>query len=622
LASKIRWEKIEGPLTEKRLQRHGTVLLESQLRSRENMRSFLLSDPLDVIMCQEPGHVSDCLDSLDDTLKQGYAVAGFISYEAGLALAHGQKSVRLHDFPLLWLGIYDRLSFTDAPLLLSRAAPRIPLIHMDGTLIDVTREEFRDAVKSIRKLIEEGDAYQVNYTVRLLAHALQPPLTIYRYLRQSHPVPYGGFLNYGPFSLITQSPELFLKKNGQTLETKPMKGTMPRAAEMEKDRCLGNDLRHSEKDRAENLMIADLMRNDLGRIAVPGSVEVFDAFRVEPLNTLFQMTTGVRAEVEQGVTAGGILRATFPPGSITGAPKVRAMQIISDLEKNPRKAYTGAVGLFLPDGDLVLNVAIRTMIVKEDGSFELGIGSGIVYDSSFESEYDETLLKSRFLHHGHRYLELLETILLIPGSGLHYLHEHLDRMRRSSRTLAFPFSRQDAIKALEVFLGEDPPGPAVVRLRLNRRGDFSVDISPLEPLTSGGKTMVGISSVRMDPADKLLRHKTTSRELFDRELAAGREKNVVEILFMNNNGYLTEGTFTNLFVFDGSGWLTPDVSCGLLPGIWRDEFIRETGASERRLVINDLKSAERVVIGNSVRGMLEVEEVVDEEGSTVFRRPE
>ncbi len=615
----IKWEKIDRPLNEKDFENDGTVLLESQLRDPDNRRSFLLYDPQQTITCHDPEDVKDCLRTLDEKLGAGYAVAGFISYEAGLALTPNQKPQRIEGFPLINLGIYDRISYTDAPLLIERVSPYIPLIDGEEIILDTSHDDFFKAVETIRDLIAEGHVYQVNYTVRMLARALCPAFTIYRHIRHSHPVSYGGFIRFGSSSLITQSPELFLRKKGEVIETRPMKGTMARGGLPETDSEAAGSLSTSEKDRAENLMIADLMRNDLGRISVPGSVEVFDAFRVEPLNTLFQMTTGVRAQVQPGVTAGEVLEATFPPGSVTGAPKVRAMQIISELEKNPRKAYTGAVGIFLPDGDLTLNVAIRTILADDDGSLELGIGSGIVYDSSPEGEYEETLLKSAFLRPGGDEFCILETILLEPDSGFTYLADHLDRMDNSSKALGFPFSREKANLALELFLEDKLPEPAIVRLRLNRRGEFGLDISPLLPLSDGGPFTVGLSSLRVDPADKLLYHKTTSRKLYDSEFIRGKERGFNETLLINTKGHITEGTFTNLFINDGSGWITPDVSCGLLPGIWRGKYMQETGACQGHLDLEDLKAAESVVIGNSVRGSIEVDEVLGEDGAVLFR---
>ena len=619
-AGKIRWEKIDGALSEDLFNRDGTILLESQLRDDENRRSFLLSDPVDIITCRDPGGARECLLTLDKKLEQGFAAAGFITYEAGLSLANVTDRFPRTGFPAIYLGIYDRISYTDAPLLIPRVPLHPTLVDRDSFSTDVTQTAFYDAVNTIRELIAEGEVYQVNFTIRMSVTAQAAAHIIYRHIRQSHPVSYGGFIRFGSSSLITQSPELFLKKQGNTISTRPMKGTMARAGHIHEDIQAADDLRLSEKNRAENLMIADLMRNDLGKIAVPGSVEVFDVFRVEPLNTLFQMTTGVRAQVQTDVPVSSILEATFPPGSVTGAPKLRAMQIIAELEKTPRKAYTGAVGIFMPSGDLVLNVAIRTIAVNDDGSCEMGIGSGIVYDSSPEEEWEETLLKASFLTAGREELCLLETMLLGSDSALACLEDHLDRMGRSSGTLEIPFSRENAEKALHLFLKDGSSGPAIVRVRVNRRGEFGVDISPLLPIADGGPVTAGLSTEKIDPADRLCYHKTTSRELFDREYAAGRERSLDEVIFLNLDGFITEGTFTNIFIYDGSHWKTPDVSCGLLAGIWREKFMGKKGAVESRITPGDLMTAERVVIGNSVRDEMEVDSIVDEKGAVIFRR--
>ncbi|UCF31362.1 MAG: aminodeoxychorismate synthase component I [bacterium] len=598
----------------------GTVLLESQLRSSENYRSYLFKDPLSTIWCTDYSHVAHGLKQIRDATDEGLYAAGFISYEAGLAVADRQRTRHMDGFPLIWMGLYDRVGASDSPLVLP--APPRP----EGDLIpvlNVSRSDYVSAVERIKEWIRDGETYQVNYTCRMRYDSEEHPVDTYLRLRRSHPVPYGALLNCGGFTVISQSPELFLRRTGDILITRPMKGTAPRGYDREEDRRSGEWLRNDPKNRAENLMIVDLMRNDLGRISQPGTVEVFDPFTIEPYGSLFQMTSGVRCRLREGTDLPAVLAATFPPGSITGAPKVRTMQLIGKLENEPRKVYTGAIGAFFPGGDFVTNVAIRTVIAYRDGGREMGVGSGIVIDSSPEEEYGETILKSRFLTASalgpHR---LLETILLTGEGDLVSLIHHLDRMERSACALNFPFSRSGAEQSVRNFLGPDPPGPAVVRLLLDRRGDYQVELSPLEDLGRRGPIRVRISPERIEYGDPIRRHKTTDRFPYDEELAGARGDGFAEALFLNTEGQITEGAFTNIFLLVEGEWRTPPLSCGLLPGIWRENYLSEVRAREVSLTPIDLTRASRVVIGNSVRGTIEVDEVVDDKGEVLFSRGE
>lgn len=596
----------------------GTVLLESQLRSAENRHSYLFTEPLAIISCTDYSHVTRCLEEISHAVQKGMYAAGFIAYEAGLAIVDHQRTVSMDGFPLIWMGIYDRVAVTDNPLLLPDWTDRN---HEPEPALNISKSDYISSVEKIHQWIRDGETYQVNFTCRLQFDSPEDPVNTYLRLRRIHPVPYGALLSCGEFTIISQSPELFLRRTGDFLETRPMKGTAPRGNNVGDDKRLSQWLFEDPKNRAENLMIVDLMRNDLGRISRPGTVEVFDSFRVEPYGSLFQMTTGVRCRLMEKVDFPDIIAATFPPGSITGAPKVRTMQLIGELEKDPRKVYTGAIGAFFPGGDFVMNVAIRTIIAHRDGRREMGVGSGIVIDANPEEEYKETLLKSRFLSLPSLQSDcLLETILLTANGDLEFLSEHFDRMERSASVLNFPFSRRQAEHELKEYLGPDPQRPAIVRLLLDRRGDYHVQISALEELTEGNR--IRISSVRIDPADLIRQHKTTDRALYDDELARARSEGCAEILFLNTEGHITEGAFTNIFIFLKDGWVTPSVSCGLLPGIWRKRYLAEVSAREVPLTPLDLGRASRIVIGNSVRGTIEVDEIVDEKGIVLFSRKE
>jgi para-aminobenzoate synthetase/4-amino-4-deoxychorismate lyase len=480
-------------------------------------------------------------------------------------------------------------------------------------------------VRRILQLIRDGETYQVNYTARAKFRWDHGALQLYLRLRRSQPVPYGAFISCGAFSIISLSPELFLRKCGKDLHTRPMKGTAPRGTDRDSDEAIMKWLGGDPKNMAENRMIVDLMRNDLGQLAEIGKVAVNEPFRVEPYSGLFQMTSRVECTMREGVNLNELLKATFPSGSITGAPKINTMRIISKLEKSPRKIYTGAIGSMDPEGNLVMNVAIRTIIAATSGMCEMGVGSGIVSDSVPEEEFRETVLKAGFLNFSsHGRVDLFETILLKGDGSLLWFEEHLDRMENSAADLGYPFLRAKAKAVLRGQLGKHARGPAMVRLILTKTGDMSIEVLPLTATIEGPKKLI-LSRIIIDPANGLLLHKTTLRNNYDQELAEARKLGYLETLFTNIHGYLTEGAFTNLFVYGSSGdggsvWSTPDVQCGLLPGIWRQKFIDSSGAIQTTLTVDELSSAESIVIGNSVRGAMEIDEVVDADGRTLYTR--
>jgi para-aminobenzoate synthetase/4-amino-4-deoxychorismate lyase len=600
-------------------ERDGTVLLESIRKDDENSYSYLFQDPAAVIQCVSSRMVESSVEQIEDSIQKGMYAAGFIGYEAGTAWTPRCPDIISTGFPLLWFGLYDKVERFESPLILP------PSDHSDEPIdhtLDVSREEYQECVRKILQLIRDGETYQVNYTTRTRFRWRHGAWQLYLRLRRSQPVPYGAFMNCGAHSIVSLSPEMFLTKCGNVLSTRPMKGTAPRGKDRASDvqimKWLGND----PKNMAENRMIVDLMRNDLGKLAEIGEVQVNEPFRVEPYSSLFQMTSGVRCTMREGVSLAELFKATLPPGSITGAPKINTMRIISDLEKSPRKIYTGVIGFIDPEENLVMNVAIRTIISAASSICEMGVGSGIVSDSVPEDEFRETTLKADFLNLTPRdRVDLFETILLQDDGSLLWFEEHLDRMENSARLMDYPFLRVKAEAVMNGHLGNRARGPAIVRLILTRTGDMSVEVLPLTATNEGSKRVV-LSRFKTDPVNDLLRHKTTSRDQYDLELKEARKKGFVEILFTNIQGCLTEGAFTNLFVYRNGGWSTPQVRCGLLPGIWRQKYMESTGAISTTLRVSNLSTAERIVIGNSVRGLMEIDEVVDADGHTIFRKAE
>lgn len=453
-------------------------------------------------------------------------------------------------------------------------------------------DAYRQAVERIRAYIAAGDCYQVNYTFPLDFRWFGHPLALYQALRRRQPVRYGGLVAMEDDGIISLSPELFLERRGDRLVTRPMKGTAERSSDPEA-------LRASEKNRAENLMIVDLLRNDLGRVAAGGSVRVDSLFEIEDYPTLWQMVSQVSAQVP-GRGFGDILEALFPCGSITGAPKIRAMQIAAELEGQPRWLYTGTLGWVAPEGDFRLNVAIRTLELAADGSGRLGIGSGIVADSDAETEWQECFLKSTFLAELDPELKLIETLCREDG---HYprLDGHLARLRASAAWLRFPFDEPALRRALAA---SPKPGLWRVRLTLSKAGDIEVTAAVMAPEPSGER-LATMSAVPIDSRNPLRRHKTTARAIYDDALMtiAGRPE-IFDMVFVNERGEVAEGARSNVFVERDGVLLTPPLASGALPGVLRAELLATGRAREAVLRPADL--ADGFSLGNALRGLIPV----------------
>ena len=456
----------------------------------------------------------------------------------------------------------------------------------------IDEETYVATVNRIKRLIFEGDCYQVNLTFQLDFEWFGSPLALYARLREQQPVRYGGFIGDARHGLLSLSPELFLERRGDRLLTKPMKGTAPRSAPPEQ-------LRNSEKDQAENLMIVDLLRNDLGRVADQGSVVVDRLFDIEEYPTLWQMVSEVSANVG-GRSFGEILRALFPCGSITGAPKIRAMQIASELETTERGIYTGALGWLAPEGDFRLNVAIRTLELAVGGRGKLGVGSGIVADSQPAAEWQECLLKSRFLRDSDPGLLLIETLRREDGQYPH-LAGHLERLRRSAAWLGFAC---DETRVAELLAAQPIAGTWRVRLTLAKDGCIHVQAFPLGVEPSGPRYAV-LAASTIESGYPLRRHKTTDRAQYDAALKALDDDPLLsDVVFLNERGEVAEGARSNVFVERDGMLLTPPLVSGALPGVLRAALLATGLAREAVLYPTDLAAG--FWLGNALRGLVRV----------------
>lgn len=555
------------------------MLLEFQGRAR------LYRRPVGTIEARRPDDVAPALERL-----RGREAAGFVGYGAGAALepklAPLARDSEPGEPPLLWFGLFDSWEEVDAEALLPDPAgawagrPR-PLVE---------RPAHEAAIARALDHILDGDIYQANLTFPGEVATAGNPLALYAAIRPRARAGWGGIVFTGDHWLLSFSPELFFTAEDGRVTARPMKGTAPAGSDPEA-------LRGDPKQRAENLMIVDLLRNDLSRLSNPGTVKVPALFEVETYPTVLQMTSTVVSELEDERTAVDLLRTIFPCGSVTGAPKIRAMEIIASLEGEQRGPYTGSIGRLAPDGGAAFNVAIRTLVLGRGESVaRLGLGSGIVADSVAADEWLECLAKGEFVATGRRF-DLIETMRFDPHEGIAELDRHLARMKRSADALGFAFDRHHArneLQAATFFLRETRK----LRLLLAPSGALAIESRPL-PERPSGPVEVALAPLPVEPDDFRLSHKTSDRRFYDdaRE-AAG----TFEVAFAGEDGFVTEGSFTSVFVERGGRLLTPPLARGLLPGVLRETLIEEGRAEEADLRPEDLE--EGFFVGNAVRGLL------------------
>jgi para-aminobenzoate synthetase/4-amino-4-deoxychorismate lyase len=460
--------------------------------------------------------------------------------------------------------------------------------------------DYLRAIASIKDYIAAGDTYQVNYTYPLRGSVSGDLFVCFNTVAKSQGAAYSAYLDLGTHRILSFSPELFFRRDGRVLMTKPMKGTARRGRWTAEDDVRADQLAASEKDRAENVMIVDLLRNDLGKVAEVGSVEVTQLFAVERFNRVLQMTSTVTATQRNDADLVSILSALFPCGSVTGAPKIRSMEIIRELEPHPRGIYTGAIGLLSPTGDMVFNVAIRTLAVEANtGHATLGVGGGITWESTVEGEYEESLLKASFLTDRWPEFSLLETLALIEGEYM-LLEGHLARMADSARYFGFQFREADVREALDTARNGHLSGEWRVRLLVDRFGNPRVEVKVLEKRDS--PLSVKFASQPIDETDPLLFHKISARDRYDAALAECQPCD--DVIFWNSRGEVTESTIANVVLrSEGKHW-TPPREAGLLAGTLRQELIEKGELLERVITVEELERAGSFFLVNSVRGWM------------------
>jgi len=584
------------------------VVLESHDPLR-NPRSFRFADPIREIAAHKPDEVRGVIECVVREVAAGRHAAGILCYEAASGFDPAMRVKLLTDLPLVWFGIFrDRVEITPGQFGSDAA------FSLSDWASSLERETYANAIARIREYIASGDTYQVNFTFRQRATFSGSPIGFFRALCRSQRAGFCAYMDLGRHAIISASPEMFLRLEGRELTVRPMKGTMRRGRWWDEDESLARALEHCPKNRAENVMIVDLMRNDLGRVAEVGSVVVPRLYEVERYDTVFQMTSTVQCRVRENVALADLFAAVFPSGSVTGAPKMRTMQIIKELEDSPRGVYTGAIGFVSPrsggppgEMDSMFSVAIRTVVLdNETKRAEFGVGSGITFDSVAEAEYAECKLKTRFLTTSRPDFELLETLLCELPSGYFLLSRHLERLEKSARYFGFRFDRQSVAEGLQTTARQWNAGRFRVRLLLTRNGSVAITHGPAPPL-SDGLPKVAIASAPIDSGNPFLYHKTTRREVY--ESRARTRSDCADVLLINERGEVTESAIANLVVAMDGRLYTPPIHSGLLPGVFRAELLEGGRIVERVIRPEDLEKAEAVYLVNSLRKWVRVKVV-------------
>lgn len=603
--------------------KENTVFLESVQNDQNNIYSFLFVDPVEILQIHRVSELANLLVSVQKYVQQGYYLAGYFAYECGYHIEKlGLLDYSSEKQPLAWFGVYQqpiiynhasgelqgRLgqdSITPTPIILQdELAPILDNIHFE-----LDEAEYSQHIHRIKEYICAGDVYQINFTGRYHFTFDGSPVSLYKALKSKQRVPYSAYIRAAGQDILCLSPELFFSIKGQQIIARPMKGTVSRGRTQLEDQHMAEWLSRDSKNRAENVMIVDLLRNDLGRLCQTGSVTVPKLFTIEKYNTLFHMTSTVEGILKDDADYFQVFSSLFPCGSVTGAPKIRAMQIIKELESSPRGVYTGSIGYFAPSLDhstrAMFNVAIRT-VVLENGQGEMGVGSGIVYDSIASDEYTECRVKAHFLTNVPVEFDLLEAILW--DNGYQHLDKHLRRIADSANYFQYPYDQTSIYRVLTQLSAKLVAGHRhKVRLKLNRTGQWYSEAIKIPETPLVPKQTVVLSSERTDSQNRMYYHKTTCRALYDRASQFAQENGYADVIFLNEKGEVTEGATNNIFIERDASLLTPPLHCGLLNGIYRQYLLEANPrAQEVVLHLNDLLEAEKIYLCNAIRGLRQV----------------
>ena len=562
------------------------------LRSDDHWLQF--GNPSSILTANRIEDVIPQLEQVEQATTSGCYAAGFITFEAASAFDSVLQSHEPGAMPLLWFGLYDEVRVIES--LHAAQSENVQLCWEPS----VSKAQYSTTIDRIKEEIRAGNTYQVNYSFRQRSPFTQDPYASFVSLTAQHTTPYAAFINTGNFAVSSLSPELFFAVENGQISCKPMKGTAPRGKTQSEDEKLRRRLELSEKDKAENLMVVDMIRNDLGRVAT--DIQTRELFSLETYETLYQMTSTVTGKSSESLT--NIFKALFPSASITGAPKINTINLIHQLEHDAREVYTGTVGFITPDQRVQFNVAIRTLVIDlKQQQATYGTGSGIVWDSDSESEYQECITKTKIVSDRADDFKLLETLRWSPDDGYYLLDYHLARLEASARNFLFDIDMIAVNSQLTRFAATLGNTIYRVRLQLSKSGDIALSENPLS--TRPTNYRVTIATTPIDSEDKFMYHKTTRRGVYEKILAS--QQSVDDVLLYNSRREATESCIANLVVVTDGQHFTPPIACGLLNGTYRQSMLDQGKLRECVISIDSLADYDEVYLINSLRGKIAIE---------------
>lgn len=591
------------------------VLLENRKTQVGDKNSYYFHDLDQEIICHQFEKLFQCLDAIEKLSRAGKFLVGFMTYEAGLhwqtRLAKLKPKTSAIALPLLHFAAFTKCDFLNQQevndLLLEKIDKKCQENFIYNLQWSLDKGAYLSCFEKIKKYLREGQTYQVNLTGKYHFNFNGNPVNFYQLLREQQRVEYSALLYFSDYQILSLSPELFFKKNNNCIIAKPMKGTMPRATDPLQDQQNAEFLQTDIKSRAENLMIVDLLRNDIGRLAEYDSVKVNKLFAVETFETMHQMISEITGELSVGTNLQQLFTALFPCGSVTGAPKIKTMEIIHELEPSARGVYTGAIGYLTPNGDMCFNVPIRTLVLQNNCG-ELGVGSGIVYDSDVREEWAETQLKAKFLTQLDPGFELIESFFYSKQGGYRYLSQHLARLFHSAKIFNFAFDETDIVATLAKNRAALMKNKNYkIKLTLNKQGKITIHNEIITPCDQVAQIIIADEAI--DSRNILLQHKTTAASVRGFYQTAFeyycQKNNYFDVIFKNEQGHITEGSRSNVFVQINDEIFTSPVNSGLLSGVMRENFIKRYHVIEKPIILEEFVNADKIWVSNSVRGILQ-----------------
>lgn len=562
-------------------------------------KSYLFLKPKEIITIKSINKIDEKLKRVDDFIVDDFVGYSLMNYEAGYLFEKTLYKFLPKNENLIQFFFYDK---KNVQLIKSTEIDfeESEKYKIKNFKLNTSKNEFTNSINKIKSYIEKGDTYQVNYTIKGKFNLAGSLSGLFASLTFNQSAKYIAVINNNNKIIISLSPELFFEIKGRKIISKPMKGTARRGINISSDLLIKRELENSEKNRAENVMIVDLIRNDLGRISNYGSVKVKNLFEVEKYESVYQMVSTIESKLREDVKLSDVFKNIFPCGSITGAPKIRTMEIINELEKEKRGIYTGSIGLIIKN-KISFNVPIRTISIdKKSGKSEIGLGSGIVWDSIADEEFEETKLKGKFLTEPTKSYDIIETMLVENGQ-IFLLNEHLYRMEQAAEFFLFNISIDKIRNKINSILKKLDNKKYKLKISLSKLGRLSYFISPI--IDYNKEIKVILSNKQIDSHNKFQYFKTSNRQLYDSEYKTYSAQGFFDVIYFNENGELAEGAITNIFIYKNNVISTPPISAGILPGVYRKYFLKNNSfITERRLIKEDLLEADKIVLTNSVRG--------------------